>query len=148
MLARFDERGIELSTQTRPRVLIFGNKVDLNGGAESFRAWKELFEEQFLPAPFSTESEEQLSDLRKELFELLQVVRVYTKAPGAKRDAEARPYVLRQGSTVVEAANAIHKDLASGFKYARIWGLEKYDGQMVERDYILQDGDLLEIHAS
>jgi ribosome-interacting GTPase 1 len=148
ILARFEERGIELSTNNRPRVVILGNKVDRAGGAENFRAWKELFEEQFLPVPFSTVSEEQLSDLRKELFELLQVVRVYTKAPGAKRDAEARPYVLKQGSTVVEAANAVHKDLASGFKYARIWGREKYDGQMVERDYVLQDGDLLEVHAS
>ncbi len=148
VLARFGERGIELSTKSRPRVLILGNKVDLNGGTESFLAWKELFEEQFTPVPFSTMSEEELSSLRKKLFELLRVVRVYTKAPGAKRDTGARPYVLSQGSTVMEGAEAIHKDLAHGFKYARIWGKEKYAGQMVEQDYTLQDGDLLEIHAS
>jgi len=148
VLARFEERGIELSTKSRPRLLILGNKVDVDGGSESFLAWKDLFEEQFCPVPFSTRSEEDLSSLRKKLFELLRVVRVYTKAPGTKRDKDARPYVLSQGSTVMDAAEAIHKDLAHSFKYARIWAEEKYNGQMVERDYVLQDGDLLEVHSS
>lgn len=148
VLERLGNRGIALSMTSHPRVLIFGNKVDLEGGAENFEVWKELFEGRFTPSPFSTSSNEQLTELRKKLFELLKVVRIYTKAPGAKQEADARPYVLNQGSTVMEAAEAIHKDLAIGFKYARIWGKDKYAGQMVERDYILQDGDLLEIHAS
>ncbi|MFH0872048.1 MAG: TGS domain-containing protein, partial [bacterium] len=32
-------------------------------------------------------------------------------------------------------------------KYARIWGPGKYDGQRVERDYVVQDGDVIELHA-
>jgi ribosome-interacting GTPase 1 len=64
-----------------------------------------------------------------------------------KPEKDAKPYVLKTGSTVLDAAATIHKDLAQSFKFARIWGKEKYDGQMVERDYILQDGDLLEVHA-
>jgi ribosome-interacting GTPase 1 len=31
-------------------------------------------------------------------------------------------------------------------KYARIWGSEKYIGQRVEKDHILEDRDILEIH--
>ncbi|MFZ0430291.1 MAG: TGS domain-containing protein, partial [Acidobacteriota bacterium] len=32
------------------------------------------------------------------------------------------------------------------FKYARVWGKTRFEGQMVERDYVLEDGDLLEVH--
>jgi hypothetical protein len=31
-------------------------------------------------------------------------------------------------------------------KYARIWGTSVHDGQMVQRDYVLHDGDIVEIH--
>jgi hypothetical protein len=31
-------------------------------------------------------------------------------------------------------------------KFARVWGREVHDGQKVHRDYILQDGDVVEIH--
>ncbi len=31
-------------------------------------------------------------------------------------------------------------------KFARIWGKGKYVGQMVQRDYVLQDGDVIELH--
>jgi len=43
-------------------------------------------------------------------------------------------------------AKAVHKDFAQKLKFARIWGKEKYEGQKVNRDYILQDGDIIELH--
>jgi ribosome-interacting GTPase 1 len=30
-------------------------------------------------------------------------------------------------------------------KSARVWGALVYDGQMVQRDYVLQDGDVIEL---
>lgn len=77
---------------------------------------------------------------------MLNVVRVYTKAPGAKPESEPSPFVLKKGSTVFDAAVTVHKDFGETFKYAKIWGEGVYDGQMVERDHILQDKDLIEIH--
>jgi len=32
-------------------------------------------------------------------------------------------------------------------KYARIWGAGTFDGQMVQREHVLADGDVLELHA-
>jgi small GTP-binding protein len=147
VLEKLDERHVSLSGTERPYLVILGNKVDKEGGAENYDAWYELFSGDFHPIQFSTESERDLMNLRRMIFELLEIVRVYTKAPGAKKEKDPVPYVLKKGSTVLEAAASIHKDLAEGFKFARIWGEEKYDGQMVERDYVLHDGDLLEVHT-
>jgi hypothetical protein len=55
--------------------------------------------------------------------------------------------VLKKGSTVLEAAEAIHHELAEKFKYARVWGSSEFPGQRVERDHVVQDGDVIEIHA-
>ena len=43
-------------------------------------------------------------------------------------------------------AKAVHKDFAHSLKFARIWGKEKYQGQKVNRDYILKDEDVIELH--
>ena len=79
------------------------------------------------------------------VFNRLNIIRVYTKTPGQKKDFD-RPYILDKGATVIDAARAIHKELAENMKYARIWGGNKYDGQRVDREYVLNDGDIIEIH--
>jgi ribosome-interacting GTPase 1 len=48
---------------------------------------------------------------------------------------------------VEDVATAVHKDFAAQLKFARIWGTEKYDGQMVQRDYTVQEGDVIELHV-
>jgi hypothetical protein len=42
---------------------------------------------------------------------------------------------------------AIHKDFLERLKYARLWGRDEYSGQMVSRDHVLEDGDVIELHA-
>jgi ribosome-interacting GTPase 1 len=79
------------------------------------------------------------------LFKEAGIIRVYTKPPGKKADMRA-PFTLPVGSTVLDLANAIHKDLADKFKAARIWGAGVYDGQNAPRDHILSDKDIVELH--
>ncbi len=43
-------------------------------------------------------------------------------------------------------AKAVHMDFARILKYARIWNKAKYQGQMVNRDHILEDEDIIELH--
>jgi len=147
VLSVFQQRGIKLQPASESKVLVFGNKMDLPGCQENFSAWKELFEDAFEPLPFSAISAHDLGNFRQLVFDALDIVRVYTRSPGSNKKKDETPYVLRRGTTVFEAAKSVHKDLAKEFKFARIWAEGKYDGQMVERDYVLQDGDLLEIHA-
>ena len=86
-----------------------------------------------------------LDPLRGEIFAILDTVRAYTKAPGKSADLED-PVIMRKGSTILDFASQIHKDFAQKLKFARIWSKEKYHGQMVQRDYVLQDGDIIELH--
>ncbi len=147
-LAELADRKIRLDgSSLRPKTLVLGNKIDVAGGMDNFEAWKELYGERLAAVPFTTSQKEYLTRLSRRLFDMLEVVRVYTKRPNKPPEKDAAPFVLRHGSTVLDAAAAVHHDFAESFKYARIWGKNKFDGQMVERTYIVEDGDLLEIHA-
>lgn len=42
-------------------------------------------------------------------------------------------------------AEKVHKDFAENLKTARVWGDAVFDGQMVQRDYRLRDGDVVEL---
>ena len=87
-----------------------------------------------------------LETLRRTLFDSLRVVRVYTKTPGHKPDLE-KPFVVPRGSNVMDLAEVIHRDIAANLKFARIWGSSRFDGQTVQRDHVLQDRDVIEIHS-
>ena len=93
----------------------------------------------------STKEGVDLEELKRAIYQMLNIIRVYTKAPGEKPDF-TDPIVLERGSTLEDAAAAVHKDFARKLKYARIWGSGKYDGLMVKRDHVLQDGDVIELH--
>jgi small GTP-binding protein len=146
VLRIFQERQIAFDASSLPRVVVLGNKYDLPGAPENFQVWSELFQARFKPKPFSSYLGSDLVAMKRRLFELLGVIRVYTKAPGKKVDDKAAPFVLKKGATVVDAAAAVHKELAANLKFARLWRAGQYDGQMVERTHQLEDKDLLEIH--
>ena len=80
------------------------------------------------------------------LFRALRIIRVYTKKPGHKFERGA-PFVLPEGSTVLDAAPVVHKELAEKMRFARLWGSGKHQGLSVPRDHVLADGDILEIHG-
>jgi len=86
-----------------------------------------------------------LDALRRLVFDALRIVRVYTKLPGQKPDME-EPYTLPQGSQVLDAVRAIHREFADRLKYVRIWGSGRFDGQQVPSDHPLEDGDVIEVH--
>jgi ribosome-interacting GTPase 1 len=54
---------------------------------------------------------------------------------------------MRRGAVVLDLAEIIHKDLVHNFRFARIWGSARFDGQPVERQHPLADRDIVEIHA-
>jgi len=59
----------------------------------------------------------------------------------------ASPVILRRGSTVLQMAEAIHKEFARNLDYARVWGSSKFTGQRVQREYVIQEGDIIELHC-
>ncbi len=125
---------------------IIATKLDSPDAEEALKTLKEVYASEFPIAAVSTLQPERLAEMRKALFAVLEVVRVYSKKPGQQASKEA-PYVLPRGSTMMEVAKAIHHDLAEKMQFARIWGSAEFQGQRVERDHVVQDGDIIEVHS-
>ena len=87
-----------------------------------------------------------LDAMKETVFEGLDIMRVYSKQPGKPAELRA-PFVLKRGDTVAEFAGRVHKDFVHHLKTARIWGTGVHNGQMVGRDHILHDGDVVELHG-
>ena len=126
--------------------LLAGNKTDLPGARDNFTALQELYAGRYRCVAISAASGLNLDQFARALFELLELVRVYTKPPGKKLDLTA-PFVLRRGATVQDAARMVHKDFAEHMTYARLFrGSGEREGLMVERTHVVEDADILEFH--
>jgi ribosome-interacting GTPase 1 len=124
--------------------LLCAHKTYEDESGEKRQALAVMFPE-FRMVSTSIIDDETLDDFRRAVFESLSIIRVYTKPVGKEADF-TNPVILPIGSTVEEAAVDLHKDFATRFKYAKIWGKGKFDGQRVQRDFLLSDEDILEFH--
>ena len=86
-----------------------------------------------------------LEKLSAAFFNLLDIIRIYAKPPGKPADMD-EPFTLPAGSTVMDLATAIHRELAEKLKFARIWGTGVYAGQNTQRNHVLNDRDVIELH--
>lgn len=107
---------------------------------------REAFANRFPIITLDAESGKDVEALRDALYQILDVIRVYTKRPGKPADME-NPFTLPRGSTITELAGAVHKEMAETLKSAKLWGTGVTDGQSVPRDHSLHDGDIAELHA-
>ena len=105
---------------------------------------KEMFP-GFVMISTSIIDDESMDQFRKTIFEALKIMRVYTKPVGKEADFKD-PIILPIGSNVEQAAEELHKDFARKLKFAKIWGEGKFDGQRVQSDFVLTDGDIVEFH--
>ncbi len=127
------------------KALVVGNKSDLDSDERNFANLKQHYGQRLPLIAISATEGEGLEELRGKIYEVLDIIRVYTKAPGKKPDPND-PIILKRGSTLADAAEAVHKDFRTRMKYARIWGSGKHDGVMARRDHVLEDGDIIELH--
>ena len=138
-------RKIEEEVLSQQKALIIGNKLDLAGARENCAALQNKYAEQLPILAISARERIGLEELKQKVYQVLDIIRVYTKVPGEKPDFDD-PIILERGSTLADAAEAVHKDFRAKLKYARVWGSGKHDGIMIKRDHILQDGDVIELH--
>lgn len=128
------------------KMLLVVNRVDTVEDEPDYQATLDLLENPLPSVGISVRSGFGLDRLLKEIYRLSDILRVYTRAPGKEPNLNS-PFVLPRGSTLDELAEKIHKDFVSKLKFAKIWGKAVFDGQMVQRDYVLQDGDVVELHV-
>ena len=131
---------------SRQKVLVAGNKADIPGAGAGFAAVENTYGGKLTLSYVSARDLVGLEEMKRKVFQVLGIIRVYTKTPGQKPDMDD-PIILPKGSTLADAAEAVHKDFRARLKYARLWGSGKHDGIMVKRDHVLQDGDIIELHV-
>jgi ribosome-interacting GTPase 1 len=130
----------------RLSTMLVAAKCDLMAEVdEELAVFEELAACRYPCIATSTVTGEGLDRLGPFLFERLGVVRVYTKPPGGQPDL-GRPFTVRQGQTVGDVASLIHKELAEGLRFARLWR-DHFEGRQVGRDHPVEDGDVVELHV-
>ncbi len=127
------------------KAVALGLKADL--GSERVAAFRAWAEGKFPAIAVSTATGEGLDELRTFIFRHSGVVRVYTKKPGQPPDL-TRPYTIREGATVLDVVEQIHREFVSRLRYVRLWGSGRFDGQHAPQDHVVQDRDIVEIHLS
>lgn len=128
------------------RCLLVANKADAEGADIAFEFLEELYGTRFPIVRVSAATGTGLDDLARSVFAALSKVRVYLKARGSQPN-HSEPLVLDKGSLIQDAAVSVHKDWTRKIKYALLWGSSKFEGQRVGRDYVLEDGDVIELHG-
>jgi len=126
------------------RTILAAHKFLDDGGPEGLEQLKSLYPDYTI-VPTSILEDDSLVELQAAVFKSLGVIRVYTKRIG--HDPEfVDPVILPEGGTVEDAALELHKDFARKFKYAKVWGKGKFEGQRVKNNFVLTDGDIIEFH--
>jgi hypothetical protein len=127
------------------RSILVSNKKDYPGAEENFIRLRERYGHHCPCILVSALKKDNIEELKRDIFEVTRIIRVYSKPPGKEADLST-PFTIPAGSTVLDLAESIHKDFIPNLKYARIWGSARFDGQRVEKSYVLKDRDIVEFH--
>lgn len=128
------------------KTLLVANKIDLPGAEDRLAIVKEMYGQRFPIHAIAAEHGTGIEDLRLAIYRFLNVIRVYTKKPGKPPDMNS-PFTCPSGSTLIEFAALVHRDFTDQLKSARIWGTGVFDGQTVDRQHIMHDKDVVELHV-
>ncbi|MEM3491042.1 MAG: TGS domain-containing protein [Fervidicoccaceae archaeon] len=125
--------------------IILVNKIDLVD-YNNIRERMAEVENEFPVLYISASTGIELDRLGRKMFELLDIIRVYTKQPNG--EVAKRPLILKRGATVRDVAEAIHSKILRGFRFAKIYGKSvKFHGERVGLDHRVEDGDIVEIYV-
>jgi len=141
----FDALDITISYQP---CIILATKGDLERSKANYEALTEYLKEKrldFQVIPTSSLQNEGFNGMEEILFSKLGKIRVYTRNNAG--DVADRPIILDRGSTVQDSIEVLSKKMLKFFRFARIWGSSKFDGEKVGLERELQDGDLMQVFA-
>ena len=139
------EDAIFEATTYKPTIIV-ANKTDVPNAAERLGQLKGLAGENTKIFPVSCKAKIGLKKLGSEIFEMLDIIRVYTKEPN-ERFPSKKPFTIRKDSTILDLAKQIHSDFYKQFSYAKVWATRlRFSPQKVGGTFTLKDGDTVEIH--
>jgi ribosome-interacting GTPase 1 len=83
--------------------------------------------------------------LKEAIYQRLGFIRVYMRPKGGETDFK-EPLIIKNGATVQDVCNKIHRNMTKNFRYGLVWGKSaKFAGQKVGLDHKLADEDVLTI---
>ena len=126
-------------------MMVVVNKDDNDQFDDDFKVFNDLLETKLPLVPISVTNKRNFDNLKKRIFESLEIIRIYSKPPGKDADL-TKPFVIKKGTTLEEFAGKVHHDFQQKLKTARVWGSNVFDGQLVGKDHILKDKDIVELH--
>jgi len=88
------------------KTLLVANKSDAPGARDRLELVREWFGTRFPILPTSAQQGIGLDDLRSRAYDLLGVIRIYTKVPGKPADM-TRPFTVPAGSTILDLAREV-----------------------------------------
>ena len=95
--------------------------------------------------PISADANVNIDALREAIYNKLDFIRIYMRPKGGETDYE-EPMIMKNGSSVQDVCNKIHRNMAKNYRYGMVWGRSaKFGGQKVGLDHTLQDEDVLTI---
>jgi len=126
--------------------LVLANKCDDDSDEEVYEIFRELLVGDCPMFPVSVSTGRNIDKIKQAIFEKLQVIRVFSQAPGEEAKLDL-PFVLSIGSSVEIFAGKVRQDFAENMKSARVWGTSAaFEGQTVSREHILHDWDIVELN--
>ena len=118
------------------------NKIDLVNAGFINEIGRKLHD-KFVPV--SAEEDINMGALKEEIYERLDFVRIYMRRRSGETDLD-EPMIVRNGATVLEVCEKVHRNMKNDFRYARIWGRSvRFGGQKVGISHRLMDEDVLTI---
>ncbi|WP_299292201.1 GTP-binding protein [Nitrosopumilus sp.] len=93
----------------------------------------------------SANSDINIEALREKIYGKLKFIRIYMRPKGGETDYK-EPLIAREGDSVEDVCNKLHRRMKREFRYGMVWGKSvKFGGQRVGLTHILQDEDVLTI---
>jgi len=129
------------SNRVYTRAITVVNKTDLAGEEELKKARAAFPDAVFISADQGIN----IDELKESVYRILEFIRIYMKPQGEEADLE-EPLIMKNGATVREVCDRLHRDFKHRFRFARIWGRSaRYKGQRVGLDHRLADGDIVSL---
>ncbi len=133
-----------LTKSTGKQIIAF-NKSDLLSYEDKRKIESTLRSKRYNYVIISAKTKENLYELSRKIFLSFSKIRVYTKEPG--KSPSKQPIILKENSTVEDAAEKIFHSLSQNIKETKVTGpSSKFPNQKVSLSHILQDKDIIEFH--
>jgi hypothetical protein len=129
------------------RAILIGTKGDCPGSIENYKALEERYKDRFPMIAVSAEKDKGKDELQQQIFNALDVIRVYTKEPREK--PSEKPIVLKKGARISDLVRRLPRVFQEQFKYAKVVGPSaKFEREFVGANHVLQDKDVVQVYLT